>query len=149
MSKFLDRLETTEVDDSIFEVSDHPFRYQSDLAARQFTVPVGFYTDFASVPRLGILYAMLGDRAHQPAVIHDWLYYAAITTRQMADDVLMEAMAMMGLPWYQRYPIWWGVRIGGWAAWNTHRTAGHPEVGKFADSPDILSKTNAAFAKGK
>jgi uncharacterized membrane protein len=143
MSKFLDPLSTTEISDSIFEISDHPFRYESDLAKRMFTVPVGFFTDFASVPRLGIVYAMLGDRAHQPAVVHDWLYYAAITTREMADDVLMEAMTALALPWWQRYPIWWGVRAGGWAAWNTHRKVGDPTNGKFADTPDILSRKAA------
>lgn len=140
MSKFLDALNVTEISDSIFAIADHPFRYQSDLAKRMFTVPVGFFTDFASVPRLGIIYALLGDRAHEPAVVHDWLYYAAVTTRAMADDVLMEAMATMNLPWYQRYPIWWGVRIGGWAAWDAHRKVGDPINGKFKDTPDILGR---------
>jgi hypothetical protein len=140
MSKFPDTLETIEIDDRIFAIADHPFRYQSDLAARVFTVPVGFFTDFASVPRLGMVYAMLGDRAHQPAVVHDWLYYAAITTREMADNVLLEAMIVLDLPFWQRYPIFWGVRIGGWAAWNDHRKVGDPENGKFKDTPDILNR---------
>lgn len=137
MSEFLDALNVTEISDSVFSICDHPFRYQSDLAGL-LTVPVGFYTDFASVPRLGIVYAMLGDRAHEPAVVHDWLYYAGITTREMADDVLMEAMKVLNLSWWQRYPIWWGVRLGGWKAWNDHRKAGHPETGKFSSSPDII-----------
>jgi hypothetical protein len=136
MSQFLDPLNVTEISDSVFAICDHPFRYQSNLAGL-LTVPVGFYTDFASVPRLGIVYAMLGDRAHEPAVVHDWLYYAAITTREMADNVLMEAMNVMGLPFWQRYPILWGVRIGGWHAWNQHRKDGHPETGKFSTTPNI------------
>lgn len=136
MSQFLDALNVTEVSDSIFAICDHPFRYQSDLAGL-LTVPVGFYTDFASVPRLGIVYAMLGDRAHEPAVVHDWLYYAALTSREVADDVLMEAMVVLGLPFWQRYPIYWGVRFGGWKAWNDHRRVGDPKNGKFSTSPDI------------
>lgn len=136
MSQFLDALNVTEISDSVFQIIDHPFRYQSDIAG-PITVPVGFYTDFASVPRLGIVYAMLGDRAHEPAVVHDWLYYSALTDRHMADNILMEAMVVLGLPFWQRYPIWWGVRIGGWVAWNEHRKAGHPQAGKFQDSPDI------------
>ncbi len=136
MAKFLDPLNVTEISDSVFAICDHPFRYQSDLAGT-ITVPVGFYTDFASVPRLGIIYAMLGDRAHEPAVVHDWLYYAAITTRKVADDVLFEAMTVMELSWWQKYPIWWGVRTGGWYAWNKHRKDGHPEAGKFNTSPNI------------
>jgi hypothetical protein len=137
MSKFLDSLCVTEIDDSVFEVCDHPFRYQSDVAGMLFTAPVGFYTDFASVPRIGIIYAMLGDTAHEPAVIHDWLYYSALVPRATADKVLFEAMNVIGLPWWRRYPIYWGVRLGGWYAWDQHRKAGHPEEGKFASSPDI------------
>lgn len=136
MSQFLDSLVVQEIDDSIFEVAVHPFRYQSDLAGL-ITVPVGFYTDFASVPRLGIVYALLGDRAHQPAVVHDWLYYSAITAKAVADKVLLEAMIVIGIPWYQRWPIYLGVKVGGFAAWNKHRKDGHPETGKFSESPDI------------
>lgn len=123
MSKFLDTLCITEVNDSIFQVCDHPFRYQSDVASQTFTAPVGFYTDFASVPRIGIIYAMLGDTAHEPAVIHDWLYYSGLVPRDMADQVLLEAMCVIGLPAWRRWPIYWGVRLGGWYAWNQHRKA--------------------------
>ncbi len=140
MSRFLDALCLTEIDDRIFAICDHPFRYQSDVAGRTFTVPIGFYTDFASVPRLGIVYAMLGDCAHQPAVVHDWLYYAALVSRKTADRVLLEAMVDIGLPSWRRWPIYWGVRLGGWHAWNEHRKVGDPEGGKFKDSPDIANK---------
>lgn len=139
MSKFLDTLCLTEIDDKIFEICDHPFRYQSDLAGTTFTVPIGFYTDFASVPRIGIIYAMLGDTAHQPAVVHDWLYYSALVTRKMADDVLLEAMNVIGVPAWRRLPIYWGVRMGGWYAWNDHRKKGDSSNGKFKDTPDIKS----------
>jgi hypothetical protein len=135
MAKFLDPLIVEEISDSIFQTTTI-FRYQSDLIGL-ITVPPLFYTDFASVPRLGIIYALLGDRAHEPAVVHDWLYFSAITTRKISDDVLMEAMQVMNLPWWQRYPIFWGVRIGGWHAWDQHRKDGHPESGKFSTSPDI------------
>lgn len=141
MSKFLDPLNTTEISDSIWEIADHPFRYQSDVADRLITVPVGFFTDFASVPRfLPVVYACLGDLAHQPAVVHDWLYYAAITTREVADQVMLEAMDIWGMSVWKRYPIYWGVRAGGWAAWNKHRKDGDPQNGKFKTSPDIKSE---------
>ena len=140
MAAFLDPLCVQEIDDSVFEVCSHDFCYQSDVAKRIFTVPVGFYTDFASVPRLGILYAMLGDTAHEPAVVHDWLYYTQIVSRETADNILFEAMGVIGMPWWRRYPIWWGVRVGGWYAWNQHAKNGDPTNGKFANTPDILNK---------
>lgn len=130
MSEFLDPLTVMEIDDSVFAIFDHPFRYQSDLAGL-ITVPIGFYTDFASVPRIGIIYSLLGDTAHEPAVAHDWLYYSALTTKEIADKVLLEAMGVIGIPAWRKYPIYWGVRLGGWYAWNKHRKDGHPEEGKF------------------
>ncbi len=140
MSKFLDPLNVTEISDSVFEVADHPFRYQSDVAKQTFTAPVGFFTDFASVPRIGIIYALLGDTAHESAVIHDWIYYAALVTRDLADKVLLEAMGVSGIAWWRKWPIYWGVRIGGWWAWEDHRIKGDPANGKFQDSPDIAGK---------
>jgi hypothetical protein len=124
MAKFLSRLTVTEIDDKVFAVHE-PFSYSSDLLAAQINVPVGFYTDFASVPRLGIIYAILGDCAHEPAVIHDWLYYTGITDRETSDDILLEAMEVKGISRWKRYPIWWGVRLGGWVAWHDHRKQGH------------------------
>jgi Protein of unknown function (DUF1353) len=141
MSKFIDSLCLTEISDSVFEVAYHTFRYQSDLGGRTFTVPIGFYTDFASVPRfMPFVYACLGDTAHEPAVIHDWLYYSALTDRPTADAIFLEAMKAWGMSPWRYNPIYWGVRMGGWSAWNQHRKDGHPEAGKFAESPDILSK---------
>lgn len=141
MSKFLDTLNVSEISDSIFSVIDHPFRYESDIAKQIITVPIGFYTDFASVPRwMPVMYSLLGDTAHEPAVIHDWLYYSAFTSREMADNVLLEAMKYWGMPSWRYYPIYWGVRMGGWKAWNEHRKNGHPEEGKFSTTPNIVEK---------
>lgn len=125
MSKFRTTLCVTEIDDKIFQTIDHPFVYESNLLGELVTVPVGFYTDFASVPRLGLIYAALGDMAHQPAVVHDWLYYAGTTSRELSDRVLLEAMEVVGIPLWRRWPIYWGVRAGGVHAWNEHRRKGH------------------------
>lgn len=137
MAKFIDPLVVQEISDSVFKIVDHDFRYQSDLVKEIITAYVGFYTDFASVPRLGIMYALLGDRAHEPAVIHDALYYYGVTTRKMADDIFLEAMGVKGLPWWQKYPIYSGVRVGGWAAWNAHRKAHDGLPSKFPIPPVI------------
>lgn len=126
MSEFLDPLTVTEIDDSTFAVAVRPFRYKSDLAGL-ITVPVGFYTDFASVPRLGLIYSLLGNYAHQPAVIHDWLYYSAITTRTISDKVILEAMNVISIPFWRRGLIYEGLKIGGWWSWNKHRKLGHSE----------------------
>jgi hypothetical protein len=80
------------------------------------------------------MYALLGDMAHEPAVIHDWLYYSALVPRAMADGVFKEAMGVIGMPEYKRELIYWGTRLGGGEAWNEHRKEGHPLVGRFANT---------------
>ena len=134
MAKFLNKLFVTEINDVVFRVVYHPFRFQSDLFPEVIEAPVGFFTDFASMFRwVPMLYAWLGNIAHEPAVIHDWLYYSAITSRIMSDKVLLEAMKVCGLSSWRYYPIYWGVRMGGWSAWKDHRQKGHSQV-EFYDS---------------
>ena len=45
-----------------------------DIDGTVITVPVGFQTDYASVPRLPVTYALFGDAAHDAATIHDYGY---------------------------------------------------------------------------
>ncbi|MFO1369079.1 MAG: DUF1353 domain-containing protein [Marinagarivorans sp.] len=56
------------------------------------TVPEGFITDLASIPRA--LFSVLrpdGEYA-QAAIVHDYLYWTQRTTREYADDVFRIAM---------------------------------------------------------
>lgn len=92
-----------------------PLSYYSPRLGKTVTVPMGFWTDFASVPRLPFVYLLFGDVAHEPAVIHDYLYKIRWTSRREADGVLLEALEAVGVPWWRRWPMWWGVRLAGWA----------------------------------
>ena len=95
--------------------------YSSPLAALTFTVPAGFVTDFASVPRyLPIAFALTGDTAHRAAVIHDWLYTTHQVDRATADAVLREAAISCGVPTWRADLLWEGVRIGGSGPWLAH-----------------------------
>lgn len=89
------------------------FGYSSDVAKQTFTVPKGFVTDLASVPRLPLIYDALGDMAQMPAVVHDYLYSTAPVPREVADKVLLEAMELTGISWVKRHAIYAGVRVGG------------------------------------
>jgi hypothetical protein len=89
------------------------FAYQSNVAGMTITVPQGFISDFASVPRIPFVYDSLGDIAQRPAVVHDYLYSLGILPRDMADKVLLEAMELTEIPWSKRKLIYLGVRIGG------------------------------------
>lgn len=91
------------------------------------SVPVGYDTDFASVPR--ILWPILPPTGSytKAAVLHDWLYWEGLTTRAEADAYFLEAMRDCGTALWQRVLIYMGVRIGGWWTWNNYRRerAGH------------------------
>lgn len=80
---------------------------------RELTIPKGFVTDLASVPRLPVVYLLAGDSAHEAAVIHDWLYRMQ-EPRAFADRVFLAAMEAMGEPWWRRWLMYAGVRLGGW-----------------------------------
>jgi hypothetical protein len=119
MSKFLSRLV---MQDSDFRDDGEwtlvaPLVYQSDVAGQTFTIPVGFQTDLASVPRVPIAYWLTGGTANMPAVVHDWLYTFKPIPRWMCDAVLKEASAVVGVEPWRYWLMWAGVRIGGWAHW--------------------------------
>lgn len=105
-----------------------PLVYRSDLLVEPVTIPSEFITDLASVPRLPFAYLLAGDRAHGPAVVHDWLYqHPDWEDRALADAMLLEAMTVEQLDLgfeaeslVMRRIIWAGVRAGGWLAWREH-----------------------------
>lgn len=118
MAHFLTDLEVKAQPDGRWVLLE-PLVYESDvLGVGYVSVPGGFDTDFASVPRLPLMYWLLGDRANHAAVIHDYLYRTAIVTRGQADQVFVEAAGVEGVNWAARWAMWTGLRMGGWAAYD-------------------------------
>ena len=89
-----------------------PFSYLAP-AHGLITVPAGFETDFASVPRWPLTFALLGSYGHAAAVIHDWLYTTGELSRPDADRVFQEALRSSGIARWRAWLMWAGVRIGG------------------------------------
>ena len=123
MAYFLSKLEVTMIDNDAAQGRgewslDEDFSYYSDVARMKITAPKGFQTDFASVPRLPIVFWLAGDTSTEAAVIHDWLYTSKITTRRVADAVLREAGKVSGVPAWRRWMIWAGVRAFGQRPWD-------------------------------
>ena len=116
MSRFLTELETKLKNDDTVWVLTAPLVYESNILG-EITVPKGFETDFASVPRIPIFYALYGGKAHRESVLHDALYRSNSipkATRLQADRVFLEAMKARGKPCHIRWPMFLGVRLGGW-----------------------------------
>lgn len=80
-------------------------------------VPVGFVTDFASIPR--VFWSLLrpdGEYAYA-AVVHDYLYWAQTRSREASDKVFMLVMADFGIDAATRRLIFGAVRAAGGVAW--------------------------------
>ena len=118
MAKFLSPLIAQKLNGANWEITSR-LMYQSDLLKEVISIPVGFVTDFASVPRLPLAFLVAGDTCHEAAVIHDWLYQTHATTRKLSDRVLSEAMRATDVPSWRRLLIYSAVRSWGWIAWKS------------------------------
>lgn len=90
---------------------EQPLSYSSDLLNGIVTVPAGFETDFASVPRfMPILFAIFSDAARESSVVHDYLIEIGTLDRVTIDNVFMESMQVSGVGW-KRYPMYAAVSV--------------------------------------
>jgi len=114
MAQFITRLNIISLTDKIWKLDDCLI-YLSDIIGR-IIVLLGFETDLASVPRLPIFYALWEGKAHYEAVIHDYLYRKdcdPIVSFKVANKVFLEAMKVRKKKSIIRYPMFWGVMLGG------------------------------------
>ena len=79
-----------------------PFKYESDILGCTITVPVGFVSDFESVP-------LIRGCSRRAGVIHDYLCRIdsePVITKSVAADVYLEAMkhrdSLIQNNWYAR-----------------------------------------------
>jgi len=130
-SEFLTTLDGRQIDDENFMLLAD-LRYQSAILGGIVTVPKGFVTDFASVPRVPIIYEAFGDYAHHESVVHDFLYQSHMinvqplaqngvigapilipVSKSLADNVFKEAMICRKKPKWKVWGMYMGVVLGG------------------------------------
>lgn len=97
----------------------------ADKPAEIITVPKGFTTDLASVPRLPGAYLIFAGRARRSAILHDYLY-SIKAPRDWADEVFRAAM-QNEVGFFSRNLMYWAVRLGGGAYYQTHQQANEAE----------------------
>ena len=141
MSAFLTPLKVMPLPDGRTWELCEGFSYYTGNAASDFliSVPAGFVTDFASVPR--ILWWLLPPwgRYGKAAVIHDWLYKSKPWSRRRCDSIFLEGMKVLGVSWATRTTMYGAVRAFGWLPWGKTKAAPEragitPRV--WTDSPD-------------
>jgi hypothetical protein len=125
MAKFLTTLKVEQLESESHEGRGtwkllEPLVYESDLLKTTLTIPAGFVTDFATIPRGIGAFDLLGARANLAATVHDYLYdnpEVVNHVRETADSVLHEAAIAQDCPDWVADALYDGVRVGGWAYW--------------------------------
>lgn len=121
MSAFTSRLVATPTGNgrTWFLVEPLSYAVGDEHSTDVITVPGGFETDFASIPR--VLWWLLPPygKYGNAAVIHDYLYRTKTRSRLRSDQIFREAMGVLGVPAWQRTLIYLGVRAGGAGAWDS------------------------------
>ena len=134
--RFLSDLVTKTLDSGLFELVES-FDYRLGIppsGIERVCVPTGFVTDFTSVP-IGLRNIVPTTGRHgKAAVVHDFLYRcrqvtvmdldgstSRLVTRKEADEIMLEAMTVLGVRWSLRQTIYLGLRAGGWVTWNRYR----------------------------
>ena len=116
-----------------------------EFAGKSFVIPRGFESDGASVPRFfwRLVCPPLDHRAVRAGVAHDWIYRTQPVdwSRKEADKMFLCFLIEDGLPPVRARLAYWGVRLGGWRAWNENRA-----VLKTVEAVEKL-KTEAAKKK--
>jgi len=87
------------------------WRLEQPLTFGPYTVPAGFVTDGASVPRPLWWFLPAWGRYSRAAVVHDYLCRNKIVSRAEADRVFFDAMVVCGVNVTVRWLIWGSVRL--------------------------------------
>jgi hypothetical protein len=107
--------------EDVWKVS-HGF-YFRDTEGKKHYVKSGTITDGASIPK--ILWSVIGHPREtdigQAAAVHDVLYRKGGISRKRCDEILIEGMECLKASWTKRTLVYYGLRVGGWKAWNMYR----------------------------
>lgn len=100
-----------------------PFEYHitSYPSDEVITVPIGFETDFASIPR--IFWPLISpiDNHAKAAVIHDFCYYHGLYNRKVSDQIFREALRVLKVKPWKVSVMYRVLRLFGWYRWWTLR----------------------------
>ena len=134
------------------------WRVVSDFVWRRATIPTGFITDAASIPRF--LWGWTRPEGIFPAaVVHDYRYQSAglpgAYQKEQADEELFHNIWALGYRESKAHLIWWGPRIGGRGIWEKHKRANkeilrlRDYVQRMKDAPQRRPGALGAVVSGK
>jgi len=104
--------------DGMHWIVRQPLVYRIGVSQDSVSIPVGFVTDFASIPQALQSIIRANGPYILPAVVHDYLYWKQACTREQADRILLLGMIENQVREVHRVAIHDAVRIAGGFAWS-------------------------------
>ncbi len=105
------------------------------------TVPTGFLTDLASIPRVFHALIPVNGNHRQAAIVHDYLFVTQQFSRAETDGIFLQAMEDCGVRWSQRWAMYVAVRAGGWLFWRQNARALAENPRAFLDGNGLTDNT--------
>jgi len=96
--------------DPAFWLTVEPLVYHGNTES--FTIPPGFRTDFASVPRPLVWLLPRYGAYTKSAILHDYLCHCKPVNRADADGIFRRSMRELKVPFVRRWMMWAAVRLG-------------------------------------
>lgn len=146
MSRFTEILQVAPLPDGRNWVILKDFGYDvgGENSGETINVPIGFVTDFASVPRPLWWFAPKWGRYGNAAVIHDFCYWDQSYDRRKSDDIFREGMQVLKVGRIRTWLLYYAVRYFGRMAWNANKKRKRRGVEKVLEKlPEKVSDWNA------
>lgn len=122
MSSFTEPLTVTKINSRLWKIEREFIYFIGKEDSDEFVVvPIGFTTDFASVPRLFWTILPPDGTYTQAAVLHDYLYHTQQYSRKRSDEIFYEAMGILKVPRWKKWIMYKCVRLFGGKGWNDYR----------------------------
>ena len=123
MSRFTEILNVSPLPDGKNWVIMKDFGYYvgEEDSGNRIDVPIGFITDFASVPRVLWWFIPKWGKYGNATVIHDYLYWDQHCCRKKADNIFRDGMVVLQVQNIRIFFLYWAVKLFGCMAWRKNR----------------------------
>ncbi len=102
-------------------LDDFGYDVGSEGSGETIDVPIGFITDFASVPRVFWWFTPKWGKYGNAAVIHDFCYWDQRYGRKRSDEIFREAMKVLKVGKVKTLLLYCAVKWFGCMAWRANR----------------------------
>ncbi|WP_460160726.1 DUF1353 domain-containing protein [Pseudomonas sp. S2_B10] len=118
--------------------------YEIGSSGTYVTIPAGFVTDYASIPKPLWTIASPHSDYSEAATIHDYLYWTQSCTRLQADNIFLIAMKEEGVGGFKRWAVYRAVRGAGQSSWSENARAVSAGLPRWvpASGWEITNKSN-------